>query len=137
MAELGEEEVADKCPICLENPSPISCFLVPCGHTFCRKCCKQLFQESEMQQITCPLCRQLSTGFTRKKILKKKENPIIDAVVFISFLGCMLLTIVFLTFHSNRNEQNSSIEMSTSSTTTTTTTTTTLSPHLPPLRGKL
>jgi hypothetical protein len=99
MAELGEEEVVDKCPICLENPPPIPCFLVPCGHTFCRKCCEQLylFQESEMLQITCPLCRQLSTGFTREKNLKKNENPIIDVVVFIIFIGCMLV-LIFLKY---------------------------------------
>jgi hypothetical protein len=81
MAELGEEEeAADKCPICLEYPPPIPCFLVPCGHTFCRKCCQQLFQEEslEQQQISCPLCRQLSNGYTEKnKILKKNENPVV------------------------------------------------------------
>jgi hypothetical protein len=83
MTELVEEEVADKCPICLEDPPPIPCFLVPCGHTFCRTCCKQLFQESlELQQISCPLCRQLSNGFTEKKIVpKKKENPVATTAV--------------------------------------------------------
>jgi hypothetical protein len=88
MAELGEEEeLADKCPICHEYLPPIPCFLVSCGHTFCHKCCQQLFQERfEQQQISCPLCRQLSNGFTEKKILKKNENPVAGHTVGCS--GC-------------------------------------------------
>jgi hypothetical protein len=82
MAEMGGE-VSENCPICLETLPPIRicletllpipAFLVPCGHTFCLKCCELLFQDSFEPQISCPLCRQISVGFAEKTAKSVKK----------------------------------------------------------------
>jgi hypothetical protein len=63
--------MAENCPICLEEllEATIPCLLVPCGHTFCSECCDKLFKENE--EVSCPLCRQISEGFTEQQKIPK------------------------------------------------------------------
>lgn len=46
------DDAGELCPICYELP--IDCYLIPCGHTFCRKCCMRSFYRSK----DCPFCRE-------------------------------------------------------------------------------
>ena len=46
------------CPVCLElfkDPKRISC-----GHTFCKNCVIKLYRSQACQELTCPMCLQVS-----------------------------------------------------------------------------
>lgn len=40
------------CSICYTNP--FNCYLIPCGHTLCKKCLMRIFRTSD----SCPFCRE-------------------------------------------------------------------------------
>jgi hypothetical protein len=82
---MGEAE--NMCPICLETPPRIPCFMVPCGHTFCLKCCELLFQDKH-EPISCPLCRQTLDGFTEKK---HEPRILIDGRVIAALSRCKIV----------------------------------------------
>src|SRR6056300_2077103 len=42
-----------ECPVCYENAPD---FQINCGHSFCYRCIKHWYQESETQ--SCPMCRE-------------------------------------------------------------------------------
>jgi len=43
----------NECPVCYTNASD---FQINCGHSFCYRCIKHWYQESETQ--SCPMCRE-------------------------------------------------------------------------------
>ncbi|OBZ70189.1 hypothetical protein A0H81_09699 [Grifola frondosa] len=45
----------EECPICMEKLEPDKCNSLPCEHTFCADCTRQLSPDSE--KIKCPQCR--------------------------------------------------------------------------------
>lgn len=54
--ELGEEEAAPKCPVCVEDACTI---LTTCGHTYCWTCMFRTFKGESI--APCPYCRRLLT----------------------------------------------------------------------------
>lgn len=63
---------SSRCDVCLEyygSDSNTHPCVIPCGHTFCRRCI------SNLSSVTCPLCRQHYDPRTPRRLVVDVEDP--------------------------------------------------------------